>query len=375
MIKINLKKTLSKLLIVVFIFTVLFDVYVPHTQAAALTGLSDTMSRLKVSTVADHDIRYRFPTGMSSGTININFENAVFSTGSTDYTDVDLRYGSDSAQVFGACSSSCTKATLAAAAGAGAWGGNFATEQLELTYPTSGGTAITANDYVRITIGTNTEDGGVGNAQITNPGTTGSKTIFITAGADTDAIGVVIVTDDQVAVTGTVDPTLTFTLADPVLNFGSFVGTAVRYADDATGSASAPGTGNTTKLGASTNGLNGWVITIRDEGNGSAAGLYSTTLSELITAAASTAVTTGSKTYGAYGIRNDAGVTIDEGFDNDGNADEALARDVPPLGLFASTSAPSAVKYVDMVLVAAVDATTKAGQYSDTITIICTGNY
>lgn len=180
--------------------------------AASLTTLSDTMSTLETSAAANHDIKFRTPTGQSSGTIVIDFNTAGFSAGSADFTDIDLQYGSSSAEVNGACSSNCTKATLAGTAGAAAWGAAFSTNDLTFSYPTSGGTAITANDYVRVLIGTNASTGATGDQQMSNPGSTGSKIVTITAGSDTGKLAVVMLSDNTQQVATTIDPYITFTM-------------------------------------------------------------------------------------------------------------------------------------------------------------------
>jgi hypothetical protein len=223
--------------------------------AAPLTGLADYLSNLKVSEKSNHDIRFRFPTGMSSGNIVIDFNTASFDTTGVVFGDVDLFYGSSndpSTGVAGNCSSSCTNATLAASAGAAAWGVGNSSNSITLSYPTSGGTAIAADDYVRIKIGTNAA--GPGTHQITNPGTTGGKTVTINAGDDDGRVSIVMINDSQLGIGATVDPTLSFSISSTTINFGHFTSTNVRYATtDLNGSTTEPGNGEPVVLAAGTN--------------------------------------------------------------------------------------------------------------------------
>lgn len=363
------KNKLQKFLIWLLISGISFNcsfLSITKVQAAAgtLTALSDTMSRNQKNVAASHVIKFTTSLAINQAgdTIVVTLPSDFDLTGFVK-TDVTFTHGAST----GAESAE----TLADAPSATAWGAvPSGTESriLTLTAPTDGvgdGAAVAAGDKIILTYAS---------THAVNAGTAGSYTISIAvAGTNTATgqIGVVILDSDQIGVSATVDPTLTFAIANPTLLFGSFVGTAIRYANTTTGAASEPATNSTTKLTAATNGVSGWSITIQDQGSGSAAGLYSATLSELIPTDTSANVAIGSKKYGAYGKAADAGVTIHENFDNDGS-DVALARTA---AVFATTAAPSADKNIDLVLKGAIDATTKAGSYTDTITVICTGNY
>ena len=103
-------------------------IYQQGAHAAAISGISDTMSNLNASGTSNHDIQFRTPSGLSgtTKTITINFNTASFTSGTTAFGDIDLQYGSSQAQVNGSCSSGCASATLAASAGSGAWGAAIA---------------------------------------------------------------------------------------------------------------------------------------------------------------------------------------------------------------------------------------------------------
>lgn len=341
--------------------------FVPLSAQAAggtLSVLSDTMSRLKKSTNASHLIKFRTSVAVSAAAdaITITFPSD-FNLTSSAVADITFTHGASTG-------AEATEVINAGAPDAGNWGGVFSGTQsriLTLTAPTdgTGAAAVAANNYIIITYAS---------THAVNATTAGSYIIYLAiTGANTanSSINIVVVDDDQVAVTATVDAALVFTISDTSIGFGNFIGTAIRFATgDAAGSASEPATDSPVKLTASGNGTGGLTISIRDEGSGTNPGLWNTVQSEIVPAAASTLVTTGSKKYGAYG-KNNATLVIYEGFDNDSNADLAISRTAQAFATYNTVGGGS----VDLALKAAIDATTKPGSYADTITLICTGNY
>ncbi len=185
--------------------------------AAALTAKSDTMSSSKVSTVSSHTIKFTTPTGAadSTDTIIITFP-----------TDFDFTSKAISSVTFthGATTGSENTETLAATPSATAWGAVFsgtANRVFTLTAPTDGvgAAAVAASDKVIITYN---------NTNSTNPTTSGSKTISISGTfGDTGDILVQILTDDQVAVSGTVSESISFSLSANSVALGTLSTSAV----------------------------------------------------------------------------------------------------------------------------------------------------
>lgn len=203
-----MKKASIKVFIVIFIVSFFFPLFSKPTLSANLTGLSDTMSRLKEGIASDHEIKFTSPTGAgdNTDTIEITFD-AGFTVGSVDYTDIDLSHGASTGFE--------TEETLADTAGVSSWGASFTGQVLTLTHPTNGANGdIAASDIVVVQIGQNAT-GGILNAQLTNPGSDGSKTISI-AGTfgDIGSLAVAIMTEDQITVTATVNPTISSALLD-----------------------------------------------------------------------------------------------------------------------------------------------------------------
>ncbi len=325
------------------------------------------MSRVKISESANHDIKFRTPTGMSSGTFTIDFNTAGFSSGSVDYTDIDLQYGSSEAQVNGSCSSSCTQATLAGSAGAGDWGASFSSNTLTFTYPSSGGTALGGNDYVRVLIGTNAASG---DQQMSNPGSSGTKTITITLPTDSGKLAVAIVADDQVIVSTTIDPYLTFTVTQTTVSLTKTGGGNPDYNNTGFNN----GTANT--LAASTNGTSGYNISYL--GSTLTANEGADTIDAMATPAASSTNTE------QFGINLKDNATPNAGADPSGGSGvpasdyntadqyEFVADTTTPL---ASASASTASTTYTVTYIVNVAETTEAGAYQTTITYIATGNF
>jgi len=361
-----MKKNILKIsaMIVILALVGLMTPIPPDAQAGSLSAISDTMSRLKkgATVKSDHTINYTSSTAMSSGTIVIDFNTGGFASGSVDYTDIDLSYGANGTE---------NDQTLAESAGEDIWGAAFATNDLTLTFPSSSGTTITAGWKVIIEIGENADSG---DQQMSNPSTSGSKIITITAGSDSGKLAVGILDDDQVSVTATVDPTLTFALADITLSFGSFSTASLRYADDSTGDTSEPATDNTTKITVSTNAGSGVNISIQSDGDGSAnAGLYkSAATAHLIAADSAYNVINGSaEKYGAYGT-NESDLTIDTDFDETNSGASVITRTAQT---FASSTGAVSSATANVVLVGRTIGSTPAGSYADTLTLISTGTF
>lgn len=182
--------------------------------AAALTAKSDTMSSLKISTLANHDILFTSPTGVASGaTIIITFPSDFSAAAAMDFTDMDVL--DDAVNV-----------TLAAAPSGATWGA-VRTSATVITL-TNGTTVVAGGSVIRIKIGTNATNQSTGVRQITNPTTNGAKTISMSGTfGDTGDIIVSILTDDQVAVSGTVAESMTFTLGATSVALGALSSSAV----------------------------------------------------------------------------------------------------------------------------------------------------
>jgi len=202
------------------------------------------------------------------------------------------------------------------------------------------------------------------------------------ANIDTGSFAVSILDDSTVGVTATVDPIITFSIDDLAIGFGSFSSTTERFATaDATGSTSPASNGEPTVITITTNAPNGAIVSARSkgngdgtEGNGSAGLNKSVSPANLIAAAASSAVVTGTAGYGLYvkNVDNTTGtLAIDEGFNDDTVSDLAISTTNQTIA--AATAVVNST--ADVALNAAIAGTTPAGSYADVITLTGTGKF
>lgn len=220
----------------------------PAANAATVTSLKDTMSQLKAATASSHTIYFVTPTGASDATdtIIITFPSDFNFTSKTIST-VTFTHGATTGLE--------NTETLAASATATAWGAAFSGTQnrvFTLTAPTDGvgAASVAVNDKIIITYdSTNSINASAGTYTVTISGTFG----------DSGSLQIAIIADDVVAVTATVNPTLTFTISTNSIGFGALSSSAATYANSG-------GTGSTSDITAhtltvATNAATGYVLT------------------------------------------------------------------------------------------------------------------
>lgn len=373
--KINIVTSIG---LILTLLAILIGPLLQTAQAAALTSKSDAMSRLGDSTdptfvLSDHAIQFTTPTGVASTqTIVITFPSDFDGTtgdaqGALDFNDVDLF---EDTTPDGTCDGTA-ETLVASAPAAGEWSAVFSgTEGRILTFTSGGATAIiAAASEVCVMIGENAT-GGSANSQYANPETAGSFTITLSvgSGADTGSIVVNILDDDQVAVTGTVAETMTFTISDSSIGFGNLTASNARFANGAGTGADGPTSASAHTLTMATNAASGY--SIRYNGATLTAG----------TPTISVATITGDED-GTPGSEQFA-----IGFTTNGNATIASAyNQVTPTfnySFVASTeteiiseTVPTATETFSAFYLANITGSTEAGSYSTTITYTAVANF
>lgn len=317
-------------------------------RAASLTSISDTLSRQKAATTSNHTIRYTTPSGVAAaGTMTVTMPSG-FNIGSIDYTDIDVSWGPTTGAE--------NELTLAASPSGTTWGAVFAGQILTIT---SGTGTITAASKVIVEIGTNATAGVAGDQQIIN--NSSAATYIISIGGtfgDTGNLAVVIINDDQIPVTAGVDPSLTFTVANTVLNLSTI-------------STSTVSTSAYNNITLGTNAHNGYTITIKDSGNGSNPGLYNASIAALIASSTAT-LAGGSEGYGGNcnKVSGSGTCTFADG------ATQNVTGFTLEGGTFASYgSKPSGTDTFQIRVKAAIASSTEPGTYTDTLTLIGTANF
>ncbi|TSC91459.1 MAG: Uncharacterized protein CEN92_271 [Candidatus Berkelbacteria bacterium Licking1014_96] len=346
--KIKLFFTLGLILLVL-----VFLIIPQTTHAGALTALSDTMSRLADSTpsavYSDHTIRYTTPSGVAAGqTMQITMPTG-FTIGTVDYTDIDVSWGATTGYE--------NELTLAATCLTTTWGAVFAGQVLTITSCTG---TITSTNKVVVEIGNNASGG---NAQIQNHATAATYTISIAGSfTDTGKIAIVILTNDQFTVTGTVDPTITFSLSANATDFGVI-------------STSSPTTSTPNiTLTISTNAGSGYTITVQDEGSGSNPGIYNSIALAIIGSADNSYNNNADlSAVAGYGIQcSSASATCAAPYNVGTTNVGGYERTAQNLATFGGTADGHTVVITSKAKAAG---TTPAGTYNDTVTVIATGNF
>lgn len=303
-------------MIVLMIFG-LFLITSPTAQAAGLTAVSDTLTRLKKSTAANHTIVFTTAAGIAVGnTVELTFATG-FNIASVVTADVTIE---------GAVVTSAVPVgqvlTITAAAG-------------------------------NVVAPAGTADIVIGNSHITNPGTAGSYTISIAGSfGNSGSLAVAIADEDQVSISGTADPYLAFNVTDATVAFGTFSITAVKT-DDAI-------------MTAATNSTAGYSLTVNggtlDDGAG-----------HTITAIGGVAAASipGSEQFGfKVGAAGGSGAavapyaTANYAFDIDNVPDEV-----------ADSAGVSDTTTFTMTYIANISTLTEPGTYNATHTYICSGNF
>ncbi|MDD5693320.1 MAG: hypothetical protein PHU86_02530 [Patescibacteria group bacterium] len=352
-IKTQFNKNYQKSLSIILALSLLF-VSIPHAQAASLSTLSDTMTRIKVSTLSNHTLVFTTPTGIAgAATLVVTFPdgtaNGFVGQSGIDYTDVDLQDdGSD--------------VTLAASPTGTTWGAAFSGTNLNVLTFTNGSAAVAASSIITIKIGTNATSGTTGDKQITNPNTSGSKTITINGTfGDTGSIAVPIATDDQVVVSASVDPSITFQLSTNSASLGTMTTGAVASTSAVT-------------LTMGTNAAGGYTVTIQDQGNGTVGGLYKSSVPTKNITSGTATLSAGTEGYGAQGTTGTGSPTISSPYNTSGNGVGQLQRTAQS---FITYGSPTGVtnQTSTVTFKAAISASTPAGSYADTITLLMTGNF
>lgn len=348
-------KKITSLSTILLLCSAMMGSFIPVAQAASLTSLSDTMSSLKISTLSSHVMKFTTPTGASdsSDTIIITFPSDFNFTSKTIGT-VTFTHG--------ATTGAESAETLAASPSATAWGAVFSGTQnrvFTLTAPTDGVGAATvaANDKIIITYDSTNS---------TNASSATSYSVPVTGTfGDTGNMMVNLLTDDQVSVTATVAQSLTFSISDNSIGFGTLDSAAARYATGDTSGNGSETEAHTIIVG--TNAANGYTTTV----NGTT--LQSSPTSTTITAIGSsnTASSVGSEQFGLRMTATGGTGAVTAPYAAAGFAfDTAAFPDQVN-----SASAPSASTTYSVRYLANIGAITEAGSYTATATYTATANF
>jgi hypothetical protein len=364
-----LERSVAIFLAVTFAFISSFGFWYSVAEAAALANISDTLTSQKISTVSNHTLVFRTPTGAgdNTDTVTVNFPSG-FNMNSLDFNDIDLAHSAGSQSNCNSPTYS-NEETLAGTPSVSAWGAALSGQVITLTAPTDGvgAAAIATNACVQLQIGTNATAGSTGDTQITNHSSPASYTIGI-AGAfgDVGSTTISILNDDQVSVTANVDQSITFTVSDNSIGFGTLNSGAARYA---TGDTS--GNGSETEahtLVVGTNASNGYSLTASGT-TLTCSSCGNATVSAI--GASNTASSAGTEQFGLRMTASGGSGVVSAPYAAAGFAfDTAAFPDEVAAATGSSANTTYSVRYL-----ANIAANTEAGSYTSTITYSATANF
>ena len=341
-----IKKFLGFVLMVSVIIINFSFIASQEAMAAALTGMTDTVSNLTTGALVNHTIVFTTPAGVvaNTGTIVLTFDNGTDVTGIVQ-GDV---------QVWDVTTASVRATTSVVAAGS-------------VITITNGATPIAATNSVRIKIGTNVV-GGV--HQITN-GSVGITSLSINGNfGDTGALSMPIITDDVVNVTANVVAGLSFTLTPNDIYFGNLRTNGNCFAQDTDpGFVTCPTQTDTPSVSmtAATSSSTGYIITVQ----GATLTHGGDTITEI--GGIATAPTPGFEQFGITLAVSGAGTgTASAPYATAGSYayDGVTAPDE-----VASVAAATATNTYDVSYLANIAATTEVGTYTTAHTYVATANF
>ncbi|MCL5795007.1 MAG: hypothetical protein M1338_01485 [Patescibacteria group bacterium] len=334
-------KLITKIFAFISLVLIFSFLFLPYEKifAASLTSVSDTATRLKKNTLSNHTITFVTPTGVGAGeTITVTFPSDFIGEAGIDYTDVDAnRHGVD--------------LTLAATPSGTTWGAAFSdsgSTRNKLTITSDTGTIVGGHTII-IKIGTNATGG---DKQMTNATTAGSYTVALTSGAsDSGSYALAISDEDQVVITASVDPYLSFNVTDGTVALGTLSPLSVKT--------------DTAAMTAATNSTSGYSITV----NGPTLTSGANTITAIGAVAA--ASNPGTEQFGfKVGAAGGSGSAVSP-YDT---ANYAFDTASLPDEVAHSAGVSDTTTYT-LTYIANIANTTEPGSYTATHTYICTGNF
>lgn len=348
--------------ILVLVSTVL---YVPGAKASAITSNKDTLTTENTSATADHTVVFTLPAGVDFDSttqidiLRVDFPTtSAFTTGGT-WTTADFSFNDGTARTINAATPGAGTIDCTVAAGVNNVCIAIDTTNLIFTIkPSSTYTASATGATATFTI-----LGTAGNGTLTNPSgansyavsnamcdETASCTTSFTS-SHTGAFALSIIANDQVTVSATVDPSITFTLSANSLNLGTLSTASVSSA--------------TMTVQTVTNAVGGFSTTVLENNN------LRIDVSNDINDVADGTVTAGAEEYGMS--TTDTGQTITN------DADCATPFNALAITSSAQTTAGAASGPVNetntLCFAASITSTTTAGAYSHILTFISTGTF
>lgn len=362
------RRRLGAKLLLVVLLTVLA---IPATTATAaqVTNYKAIFRRLKASTNSEGIIMYfKTPTGIQTGggdNITLTF-SSDFVLAAEAALNFDIALDSDS----NCDNDGFTEETVVLnTATATEWAVDV-TGQVITFFPETDD-VLTAGNCIRIRMGQDAITGGTGAANTVQNGAVDDDDTIALAGGigDTGTLAVDIITDDQVSVTATVDATISFSISDNTVGFGSLKLATGRWATGDTlgtdASATTPTAAHTMSI--ATNAASGYAVTY----NGATLTSGSNTIN-VASVDEDSDGTPGTEQFG-LSVSTSGNATIATGYLRDAVADFTLVASTTTT--IVSETVPTDTETLSVSYLGNIAGTTEAGSYSTTITYIATGTF
>lgn len=356
----NKKAIILNKLVAVLAFASLIFIVTPAN--AALSSISDTMTRQKVSTASSHTITFTATGNIPANqTIAIDFgeDSSYFTVDGAGTAIGDLSVTNGAARTIVGVDGLCT-----GHAGTGDIAASVNDTTGILTLLTCGSYSATT---AAITINYGTAAGGTN--RVTNPSVKGTYVVPITLSGGLVDSGKFAVSipeasgDDQIPVTANVNPSITFTVVNTAFALGDL-------------SPSSISTSSLNAVSVGTNATGGYTIKVQDIGGVGTAnpGLYNSGGSGTLIASSSTTLSAGTEGYGGQcAVTSGSGAC---GFQLTSAGEAVTGFADNSWSTFASYgSKPSGTDGYQIRVKAAINASTTAGSYVDTLTLVATGNF
>jgi hypothetical protein len=352
-----MNKKILHLLIATILAISVFPFVTTRTDSAGHTSVSDTLSRLKTTQSANHTVTFTLASAWNaSETVVIDFVNGdgFDTTGfaNTEPEDYDIKWGAAEKTIVaqGSCAANSIEITTV----------DTTNDTFTFTLcPTS--TASGANEVIEIQIGTNATTPGNGDDQIENATASGSKILSITGptAGDSATLAIPIMSEDQVTVSGTVDPSITSSLSSATCSLGTLTTAAVgvcNYYNE-----------------VSTNATGGYASTITEDGN------LRTTGADVIDDVTDGNIesTVDDEEYGVSSSDSSGTQDIidwDGTCDGDAGGEPATAIDGTAKS-YATNGDPASSEQTYLCHAAGIAGATEAGSYQHIVTHITTGTF
>ncbi|MFC1662638.1 hypothetical protein ACFL04_00530 [Patescibacteria group bacterium] len=356
-----IRKLSTPLLIAAMLAFFVFPVNTTH--AANLTSLKDVMSILTDSAEANHTISFVAPSAVANNTsMTITFGTGWDLSDPIDEDDIDVA-GSTEGELTTAAD--CTGAENAGVSVAG--------QVITIELCDTDGGDFTGSETITVEIGLHATSSGSGANQITNQTVAQNNTdptIVVATASDSGTLATEIITDGDVTVTATVDPSVTFSITDTTVGFGP-----LDAAQECWAMGTAPASCNSTKQTAHT-------MSVGTNATGGVSLTYSgpsmTSGGDTINDGTMTDAdgTPGTEEFGLGIDDNAATLTITAAYDeNTDNYKFDSASDTTPIEIATSGGNPVTSTTMDTHYMANIAADTEAGSYSTDIIYVATGTF